>query len=177
MSRRGADELAGFAGEWGGDGGGVAALPRLAGQDHGAGVDILMAQAGRRIGAFDEGAEGAGIDRVVAEKGREQDRRGPEDAPLDDDETARKIVGPAPEMHPAEDEMRGRAADIDADGGEFDVVEPPDAVGERLLLLLGEVAVRLDILVQPSRGGGVRNCVEWPRREVSHETQPSSGAS
>src|SRR5258708_9990940 len=93
MAGRGADELAGLAGEQGGDGGGVTALYRLAGQDHGAGIDIGTGQARRPIGFLDEGAEGVRVDRVVGEKGREQDRRGPQNPPPDDDEPAPALVG------------------------------------------------------------------------------------
>ena len=65
MSGRGTDELAGFLRKQVGDGAGVAALERLAGQDDGAAVDRLALDAGIGVAAADEAGELVDVDGVV----------------------------------------------------------------------------------------------------------------
>ena len=55
----GADEFAGFRGEQFVDRPGIVPLDRLAGEDHGATVDIVAAKAGLRVAVRNEGAERA----------------------------------------------------------------------------------------------------------------------
>ena len=63
----GADELAGFRREDFVDGARVRLLDGLAGEDDGAAVDFVLLDAGFPVGAGDELAELAGVDRAVRE--------------------------------------------------------------------------------------------------------------
>ena len=89
VAGRGADELSGLLGKELGDGVRVAALERLAGEDHRAAVDLLALDAGIGVAAADEAGEIVDIDGVVGPIRREQDRRLPEDFPADHHEAAR----------------------------------------------------------------------------------------
>jgi len=89
MAGGGADELARFFGEQVGDGAGVLPLQRLAGQDHRAGIDVASGEARLRIGLGDELGELGGIDGVVGQVRRQQNRRLPQHAPVDHHEPAR----------------------------------------------------------------------------------------
>ena len=85
MSGRGADELAGLLGKQLGDRACVAPLERLAGQDDGAAVDRLALDPGVGVAVADETAEIVDVNGVVGAVGRKQDRRLPQDVPLDDE--------------------------------------------------------------------------------------------
>jgi hypothetical protein len=54
-------------------------------------------------------------------------------------------------MDAREHQVRRRTADVDADGGEFDIVQAPHGVGERLLLVFAQMDVRLEIVMHRMR--------------------------
>ena len=138
----GADELAGFRGEQLVDGAGIGALDRLAGEDDGAGIDLILRQAGIAIAAPNEFTERRRIDSAVGQKRRQQDRRAPHDLAADHDEAAGQPLRLPLQGDLGEQEMRGRAADIDADGLERNVVLVPDGAHDR-----GALGRGLDVLV------------------------------
>ena len=76
------------------DGARVLALDRLAGQDHGAAVDVAPPQAGVVIGVLHEMLERLGVDGAVRQERRQHDRRAPDHLPVDHDEPARQILAP-----------------------------------------------------------------------------------
>ena len=55
----------------------------------------------------------------------------------DDDEPARQPLGLALQQHLGEQEVRGRAADVDADGGKLDVLLVPDELRDLGAVLVG----------------------------------------
>ena len=75
MPCRGADELAALLGQDAGDALRVLAPQRLAGQDHGAGIDIVGMQSRPRIGVVDDLAERRIVDALLALVGRQRHRR------------------------------------------------------------------------------------------------------
>ena len=111
----GADEFSGFCGEQLVDRARILSLDRLAGQDHGAGIDLVALEAGRMIGVMDEMAETMRVDRPVGQERREHDRRAPHDLPIDHREAAGQPLRLALQHDLGEQQMRGRAADVDAD--------------------------------------------------------------
>src|ERR1700758_2546386 len=74
------------------------------------------------------------IDQPIGQEGREHDRRAPQHLPVDDRETRRKTLALSLQDDLGEEEMRGRAADIDTDGLELDVLLAPDEGSERFSL-------------------------------------------
>src|SRR5258705_83592 len=138
VAGRGADELAGLGGEQLVDRLRVLLLDRLAGQDHGAAVDILTRKARFPIRLLDESPERGGVDGAVGQKGRQHDGRAPQHLAMHHREAARQPLGLALQQHLGEQEMRGRAADVDADGGEIDVLLVPDILGDLGALVVGE---------------------------------------
>ena len=74
MTGGGADELAALLGEDFGNALGVLAPQRLAGQDHGAGVDLVGMKSRAGIGVVDDLAEAGIVDPLFALVGREGDR-------------------------------------------------------------------------------------------------------
>ncbi len=131
MPGGGADELAGFLGEQVGDGAGVRALDRLAGEDHGAGVDRVAFDPCIRVCAADEAREFFDVDGVVRQIGRQQDRRLPQELAADHDEPARQRGAEPLQMNAREHQVRGRRADVDADGGQFHIIGGPRHLVER----------------------------------------------
>jgi hypothetical protein len=126
----GAYELAGLGREKFGNGPRVGALYCFTGEDHRAGIDPFPIQPRVRVAARDEGTQALRVDRPVGEEWRHQDRRLPQHAPLDHHELARQRLRLALQAHGGEHEVRGRAADIDPDGGELDVLDLPDVFDE-----------------------------------------------
>jgi hypothetical protein len=67
----------------------------------------------------------------------------------DDVITAGQILGEAPQMHPRENDLRARRADIDADGGQRDIVLLPQrivfsrAVIVEIVVVIGVVAMHM----------------------------------
>ena len=72
MAGRGAHELAAFLGEQIGDGAGIISLQRFAGQDNGAGVDVLRCQLGFLECASEKFLQLIGVDRVIGAVRRQQ---------------------------------------------------------------------------------------------------------
>ena len=156
-----ADELSGLLGEQIGDRARVDPLHGLAGQDHRAAVDIGRCQAGLAKGLGEKRLQGPGIDRVVRPVRREQDRRAPQDLAVDHHEPARQRLGQPLQVDAGEHQMRGRRADVDADGGQLDIVGPPDGVPDELGLTLGRrVEMRIVELVHRLFGGLVLRLVD-----------------
>ena len=119
VAGRGADELAGFGREDFVDGARVLALDRFAGQDHGAAVDIGAAQAGVVIGVVHKMGQLVRVDGPVRQERRQHDRRAPQNFPLGHHEAAGQTLGQALQQHPREQQVRGGAADVDADRAQF----------------------------------------------------------
>ena len=107
----------------------------------------LLRETGVAIAAADEVAELRGVDRAVRQKRRQQDRRAPHDFAADHDETAGQRLRLALQGDFGEQEVRSRAADIDADRRERDVVLIPDrardrgAFGRGLDMFVGKVGL------------------------------------
>ncbi len=96
----------------------IAAAHRDPGEDQRAGVDLVGIDLGVRVLAGDERAERVGIDVLLRRIGREQDVGLVERLAL-----AHHVAGIEPLQHNArEHEVRGRGADIDADGEQADFV-------------------------------------------------------
>ena len=147
MAGAGADEFSGLRGEQFVDGARVLALDRLAGEDHGAAVDRVLAEASVAIAAFDEAAEHRGVDQAVGAKRRQQNRRAPQNFAADHDKAAGKPLRLPRQRDFSEQQMRGRTADIDADGGEGEIVLRPDrardggALSRGLAMLVGKIGL------------------------------------
>ena len=82
-------------------------------------------------------AEPGGIDGAVAKKRREHDRRPPDHLAMNRHEPARQVLGLALQQHLGEQQMRGAAADVDADGRKLDILLPPDELRDCGALLIG----------------------------------------
>ena len=115
MAGGGADELAGHFREQLGDGARVVPLDRLAGQDDGAGIDVVGIDLREVVAAAEEFGEVVGVDGVVGQVGRQLDRRLPHHLALDHDEAARQRGAEPLQMHQREHQVRRRGADVDAD--------------------------------------------------------------
>ena len=137
MAGGGADEFAGLGGEQFVDRLGVPALDRLAGEDHRAAVDIGALEACFAVALRDEVAERGGVDGAVGEERRQHDRRAPHHLAMHDDEPARQSLGLALQQHLGEQEVRGGAADVDADGGKLDILLVPDQLRDLGAVLVG----------------------------------------
>ena len=135
MARRRADEFPRLIGEELVDRARVLPLDRLAGQNHGAAIDVAALEAGFLVGLVDELLQRLRVDHSIRQKRREHDRRAPQHLPVDDDEARRQTLIMSLQKYLGEEQMRGRAADIDADGFELDVLLAPDEGGERFSLL------------------------------------------
>jgi hypothetical protein len=85
MAGRGAHEFAAFSRKEVGDGPGVGPLEGHAGQDDGAGVDVLGSQCRRGVRRFDEPPQRRPVDEPIWLKRREDDRRAVHDLALRDD--------------------------------------------------------------------------------------------
>src|SRR5229473_2585690 len=153
----GADELAGLLGEQIGDGARIAALERLPGQDDGAAIDRLALDAGVGVAAADEPRELVDVDRIVAPVGREQDRRLPENLPLDHHEAARQGGRQPLQVHAREHQMRGGGADIDADGGQLDVVGGPGNLVDRGVVGIDVKVLEFEIVHRTSRADSLQS--------------------
>ena len=131
MPGGGADELAGLLGEQVGDGARVLALNRLAGEDNGAGVDLVAFDPCIRVSAADEAGQFFDVDGVVGKIRRQQDRRLPQELAADHNEPARQRGAEPLQMNARKHQVRGRGADVDADGGQFHIIGGPRHLVER----------------------------------------------
>ncbi len=146
----GADELAGLLRKEVGDGARVRALDRLAGKDHGATVDLVALDARIGIGAADEAREFVDVDGVVRQVRRQQDRRLPQQLAADDDEAARQRGSKPLQVHAREHQVRGRRADVDADGGQLDVVGRPRDLVERPFARIDVQMLEFEVVHAPT---------------------------
>ncbi len=121
----GADERSGYLRKQFGNRACVMPLDRLAGQDDGAGVDVVGIDLGEVVAAAEEFGEVVGVDGVVRQIGRQLDRRLPHDLALDHDEAARQRGAEPLQMHQRKHQVRRRGADVDADGSQLDVIGCP----------------------------------------------------
>ena len=82
------------------------------------------------------------------------------DLAMHDDEAARQALALPLQQHLGEQQVRGRAADIDADGGELDVLLVPDVLRDRGALLVRhrEVFVEEVELVHEELPGARASC-------------------
>ena len=80
-------------------------------------------------------AEAFGVDSAVVQERRQHDRRAPDHLPVHHYEAAGEALAVTLQKDLGEKEVRGRAADIDADGLELDVLLAPNESGERFSLL------------------------------------------
>ena len=136
------DEFAALLGQDLGDALRVLAPQRFAGENDDAGIDLVGRQAGRDIGIVDDVAELLVVDALFALVGRQRDRRLEQGLARDDVIAAGQILGQAAQMHAREDDLRAGGADIDADGGQRDIVLPPQRI-----VLDRPVVVGFDIVV------------------------------
>src|SRR5260221_2832057 len=108
----------------------ILALDRFTGEDHGAAVDIAAAQPGITVGMVDEMRELAGIDTAIRQEWRQHDGRAPYDLPVGHNEAAGQSLRQTPERDTCKQKMRGRTADVDADGLQLDGFLLPDGLGD-----------------------------------------------
>ena len=101
---------------------GVVPLQRGAGEDDGAGVDILPGQSRVGVPARDRRSEGGRVDGVVRGVRRQDDRRAVEHLALHDDVPARERVGEPLQAEPGEHRVARRGSDVDADRAQHHVV-------------------------------------------------------
>ena len=159
MAGGGADERSGHFREQFGDGARVVPLDRLAGQDHGAGVDVVGIDLREVVAAAEELGEVVGVDGVVGQVGRQHDRRLPHDLALDHDEAARQRGAEPLQMHQREHQVRGRGADVDADGPQLDIVGRPRDLVDLVIRNVVQVVEFEVVHRAPSSGqAGVLSC-------------------
>ncbi len=142
MPGGGADELAALLGQDAGDALRVLAPQRLAGQDHGAGIDIVGMQARARIGVVDDLAERRIVDALLALVGRQRHRRLVEGLARDHVVAAGEILAVAAQLDAGEDDLRAGRADIDTDAHQRHVILQPDRI-----LLERTILVELEMIV------------------------------
>ena len=133
----GADELAALLGQHRGNRLAVLAPQRFAGEDDGAGVDGVGVQASLGIGRSDQVTERRGVDQRFTLVGRQRQRWLRQRLALDDDVARAQLVGDTLQMQLAEDHLRARRTDVDADAVQHHVVLQP----ERVVGSAGAVAV------------------------------------
>ncbi len=124
----GAHELPDLIGEHVCDRLGVLAPQRLAGQDDGAGIDVVGMDVRRRVSIVDDCAERALVDARLALVGRKRHRRLVERFARDDQVARRKVLAAATQRKPREQHLGSRGADVDADADQRDVVLLPDRI-------------------------------------------------
>ena len=124
----GRHELAAPLGEDAGDGLGVAAAQRLAGEDHDAGVDLLRTDPGLAVRAVDDRAERLGVDPLGAGVRREGHGGAVHGVAADDDVAAGQLLADAAQVQPGEHDLGAGAPDVHADAVQGDVVLLPDRV-------------------------------------------------
>ena len=139
MACRSADELAGFRRKQIGNGTGVTAFERLAGQDHGPTIDVGAIETGIGVALCNEPRQRFRVDGEILQIGREQNRRLRDHLAIDHDKTARQSARQSLQMHACKHQMRGRRADVDADRGQLHIVGTP---GD-LVPLLARVDVQM----------------------------------
>ena len=128
VAGRGADELAAHLRDHLGDRLGVLAPQRLAGEDDGAGVDVVGVDARLGVGAVDDLAHRPLVDSLLALVRRERNRRLVQRLALDHEIAAGEVLGHALHVDAREDQLRAGRADVDADRDELDVVLQPERV-------------------------------------------------
>src|SRR6516225_9441075 len=142
MPGGGADELAALLRQQTGDALRGLAPQRLAGEDHGAGIDVVGMQLRARIGLVDDLAERRIVDALLALVGGERHRRLVERLARDHVVAAGQVLAITAQLDAREDDLRARGADVDADADQRDVVLQPDRV-----LLDRAVVVELEMVV------------------------------
>ena len=140
----GGDEIAALLRQQAGDGLGILAPQRLAGEDHHAGVDVVGLHAGGGVGGIDDGAERGVVDALVAGIGRQRHRRLEQGLARDDVVAAGEVLAVAAQVDAREDDLGAGRADVDADGHQRDVVLDPDRVVFQPLL---DVEVEVIVVV------------------------------
>ena len=134
-----------------GDGLGVLAAQRLAGEDNRAGVHIVRMDAGRPVGGVDDAPDGLIVDALLALVRSQRDRRLVQGLAAHHEIPAGELLREPPELHAREDHLRARGADIDPDRHERDVVLQPQAGRGRIALtskiVVVVIVVRLPVLV------------------------------
>ena len=145
MARSGGDEFAALLRQHSGDGFGILAPQRLAGQDHDAGIDVVGMDFRGVIGVVDDGAELGFVDALFAGIGRQRDRRLKQGFARDDVIAAGEIFAEAAQIDAGEDDLRSGRADVDADRVERDVVLDPERVVLQPLILIDPVVIVIGI--------------------------------
>ena len=106
MPGGGGDEIAALLRQQCGDGLGILAPQRLAGEDDHAGVDIAGLHARRRIGLIDDGPERGVVDALVAGIGRQRHRRLEQGLPRHDVIAAGEVLAVTAKVDAGEDDLR-----------------------------------------------------------------------
>ena len=166
MAGGGGDEIAALDRQQPGDGLGILAPQRLAGEDHHAGVDVVGLHRRRCVGRVDDGAERGIVDALVARIGRQRHRRLEQGLARDDVVAAGEVLAVAAQVDAGEDDLGAGRADVDADGHQGDVVLDPDRVVfqplvrvevEVIVVVIGIAVVGVDeVLAEEMVGERVR---------------------
>ena len=146
VARGGADEFPAHLRNHVGDRLGVLAAQRLAGEDHGAGVDLVGMDAGRFVGRVDDVAHGALVDARLALVGREHHRRLVQRLALHHEVAAGELLGEAAHVDAREDHLRAGRADVDPHRDQRDVVLQPQRVVLEVVVADGVVVVVMVVL-------------------------------
>ena len=128
MAGGGADEIAALLRQQLGDAFGVLAPQRLAGEDHGAGVDLGGIEPGGLVGVVDDALEALVVDALLAGVGRQRHRRLIERLAGNHVVAAGQVLAVAAQVDAREDHLRAGRADVDADAHQRDVVLQPDGI-------------------------------------------------
>ncbi len=124
----GGDEIAALLGQQSGDGLGVLAPQRLAGEDDHAGVDVAGPNARRLVGTIDDGAERGIVDARLVAIGGQRDRRLEQGLARDHVVAAGEVLAVAAQIDAGEDDLRSGRADVDPHRHQRDVVLDPDRI-------------------------------------------------
>src|ERR1700686_388889 len=94
---------------------GILPFNSFAGKNDRPTIDVFSPETSLTIGCLDESSELVRVDAAIRQERREQDRRSPDDLPARDYETAGKRLCLPLQPDSCKQQMRRRAANVDAD--------------------------------------------------------------
>src|ERR1700680_3840766 len=145
---------------------GISSFDSFAGKNDRSAIDVPSRETSLTIRCLDESAELVCVDAAVRQKRREQDRRSPDNLPARDDETARKRLCFPLQSDSCEQQMRRRAANIDAHRVHLDGFLAPDGLRYFFPLGIRDVAMLKKIVMH--RPSTARRAIQL---RVHHEEQ------
>src|SRR6202049_2073809 len=164
VARGGANEFPRLFGEQLVDRLGILPFNSLAGENDRPAIDVASREPSLTIRCLDESAERICVDAALWQKRREQDRRAPDNLPARDYETARKRLCLPLQSDSCEQQMRRRAANIDAHRVHLDGFLAPDGLRYFFPLGIRDVAMLKKIVMH--RPSTARTAIQL---RVQHE--------